>query len=247
MVSDYHRVNCHACREALSARLDGEDHPSERAPVDAHLAGCAACREWFDAAAAVTRLARTQVAVPPSRGVSDRVLAAAPTRRRARISRILHWVLGGLGAAQFLLAIAQATRFAGGAHVHAGLVATSTHLWHESAAWNLALGAGFLWVGARRARPATMMPVLTVFLATLTLLSLDDLATGGVRGVWLLSHGVVLAGYVIIMLLGRPGLDIADPPTRRRGPVDAARPSGPEPRPRPSNRSGRTGRGWSHR
>jgi hypothetical protein len=55
-------VDCARCREALSARLDGEDSAAETDAVDAHLAICVACRQFADDAARVTRLARTAVA-----------------------------------------------------------------------------------------------------------------------------------------------------------------------------------------
>jgi len=56
-------VDCAQCREALSARLDGEESAAERGAIDAHLVSCAACRRFADAAARVTRLARTDVAI----------------------------------------------------------------------------------------------------------------------------------------------------------------------------------------
>ena len=34
----------------LSAQLDGEDDPGDRALVEEHLAGCAGCRRWLDRA-----------------------------------------------------------------------------------------------------------------------------------------------------------------------------------------------------
>jgi len=54
-------VDCTECREALSARLDGEEDAAERVAIDVHLAPCATCRWFADEAARVTRLARTAV------------------------------------------------------------------------------------------------------------------------------------------------------------------------------------------
>lgn len=54
-----HSVDCAQCREALSARLDGEENPTESGAVDAHLATCAACCQFADDAAHITRLARS--------------------------------------------------------------------------------------------------------------------------------------------------------------------------------------------
>jgi predicted anti-sigma-YlaC factor YlaD len=246
-------VNCHTCREALSARLDGEDRPSERAAVDTHLASCADCRDWYAQAEAVGRLLRTALPAPPSPGVAEDVLAALPGPGRARSAGILRWVLGGLGVAQFLLGVVQIASLAGSTHVHVGQVASAGHLWHESAAWNLAVGAGFGWVAARRARPAGIVPVLTVFVATLLLLSAGDVTAGRVAAVWLLSHGVLLAGYVIVVLLGRPGFDFGDPPAgrgTRRWSLRVDDDLDTDPRPAPgwrTDRAGESGRPAAHR
>jgi predicted anti-sigma-YlaC factor YlaD len=210
-------VECATCREALSARLDGEDHPDERAAVDGHLAWCAPCRDWSDEAAAVGRLLHAASVVPPSPGIPADVLLAAPGRWRARLGVTLRWLLGALGVAQFLLGATQIAALAGRTHVHEDQVASAGHLWHESAAWNLAIGAGFVFISARRSRPSGITPVLTVFVVTLTLLSVGDVAAGRVQASWLLSHLFILTGYVIVVLLGRPSFQFGDPPGDRAG------------------------------
>ena len=216
------RVTCEAAREALSAQLDGEDEASG-AEVDAHLEGCPACRDWLDAAARVTRLARTTPApaVAPLRPAAlAAILAAAPGRARARLALTLRAALGALGAVQLLLALAQvlAVGKVGDAHGSTVEGATPNHLWHESAAWNVAIGAGFLWIALRRTRPSGLVPTLTAFIAVLTLLSVVDVANGRVEPVRLASHGLVLAGYLIILALLRPGLHTGDPrPGRQPG------------------------------
>ncbi|MGH3827109.1 MAG: zf-HC2 domain-containing protein [Pseudonocardiaceae bacterium] len=52
-------MDCTHGREALSARLDGEERPMESGALDAHLAACAACRQFADDVARITRLARS--------------------------------------------------------------------------------------------------------------------------------------------------------------------------------------------
>lgn len=208
-------MNCETCRLALSARLDGEEDQAQRAAVDDHLDSCGQCRRWLDDAAAVTRLARTAMAVPASPGVSVAVLDAAPTPWRSRMARALRWILGGLGVGQFLLGVAQIAALAGTTHTHTGQVASAGHLWHESAAWNLAIGAGFVWIAARRGRPSGIAPTLTVFVVVLTVLSVGDLLAGRVEAGWLLSHGALLAGYAIIVLLTRPAFYFGEPPAGR--------------------------------
>ena len=57
-------MDCDALREALSARLDGEDPGVDDAALDAHVAGCRACRAWAEDAAALHRLVRVRAADP---------------------------------------------------------------------------------------------------------------------------------------------------------------------------------------
>ncbi|MEV8515751.1 zf-HC2 domain-containing protein [Dactylosporangium sp. NPDC051484] len=230
-------MECERYREALSARLDGEDEPIEPALVDAHLAGCPACREWEREAVAVTRLVRLQPmpAAPPSvesllagfRSARDdgpqpaERTAAMPagTARAARgLSRrrlvlVLRVLLGAFGAAQFVLGIAQVASAATAVHTHG-----SGHVFHESAAWNVAIGAGFAWIATRRATPAGALPMLTAFVALLALLSTSDLLAGTVETTRLVSHAFVLAGYAIVVALSRPAFDPGRPPAGRQGP-----------------------------
>lgn len=211
---DYLSVECTKYREALSARLDGEDSPIAPALVDAHLAGCAACRQWEQQAGAVTRMVRLQP-VTSTPLPTERLLTGyrqKKPRQRRRVVVALRVLLGGFGAAQFVLGIAQAAG-AATAHLH-----ESGHVFHESAAWNVAIGAGFAWIAIRRATPAGALPMLTAFVALLALLSAGDLLTGAVETSRLVSHGFVLAGYAIVVALSRPGLDPGRPPADRQGP-----------------------------
>jgi predicted anti-sigma-YlaC factor YlaD len=215
-------MGCGQWREALSARLDGEEDPAQAPLVDAHLAGCAECRQWFEDAAEVTRIARVGP-VTPFPGVPDSVLDAAP-RRRTRWAAALRVALGAIGAGQVLLGVAQVTgpAMAGtmaGAMVDAQMEGASVdHLVHESAAWNLAVGAGFLFIAWRRSRPAGVVPTLTAFVGVLTAMSLGDLIDGTVAPSRLASHVLLLIGYAIVVALCRPSLR-QDPPAgtgRRR-------------------------------
>jgi predicted anti-sigma-YlaC factor YlaD len=208
-------VGCAECREALSARLDGEDDPRERAEVDAHLAGCAECARWLDRASVVNRMARMST-VAPGPGINDEVLDAAPGRGRRRLADGLRVLLGALGFAQFALGMAQLTTFSA-IHDHLGLSGApdSSHLWHESAAWNVAIGAGFGWIAVRRTRPAGLMPLMTAFVVLLTLVSVGDLWQGQVDRTRLMSHIMVVVGYLVLVALGRPELDFSDPPRSR--------------------------------
>ncbi len=59
---DHCHVDCTQCREALSARLDGEDDAAQPGAVEAHLTTCFGCCRFADEAARITKLARTALA-----------------------------------------------------------------------------------------------------------------------------------------------------------------------------------------
>ncbi|MFI5911340.1 zf-HC2 domain-containing protein [Dactylosporangium sp. NPDC051541] len=205
-------MECERYREALSARLDGEDQPIDPALTDAHLSSCPACRKWEQDALAVTRLVRLQPIPGTPPPVSALVKGFTKQRPPRRLVLVLRVLLGLFGLAQFMLGIAQAATAASTNHLHG-----SGHVFHESAAWNVAIGAGFAWIATRRATPAGALPMLTAFVALLALLSTSDLLNGTVETTRLISHGFVLAGYGIVLALSRPALDPGRPPAGRRG------------------------------
>ncbi|PWR09228.1 hypothetical protein DKT68_12860 [Micromonospora acroterricola] len=219
-------MGCEQWREVLSAQLDGEETAEERETAQRHLDGCADCRAWFTVAAAVTRRVRTRlVTEPPDRTEAILAAAAPPAARRrwrwrwrpgavrrGRLVAGLRAALGLLGAVQLVLGLAQVGRGAAADHLHPA----GQHLWHESAAWNVAVGAGFLFVAVRRSPPAGLLPMLSAFVGTLLLLSVNDLATGTVGGERLVSHGFLVVGYLITVLLSRPGLRPGGPAPQRQ-------------------------------
>jgi predicted anti-sigma-YlaC factor YlaD len=206
---------CERWRELISAQLDGEDDPADRPRVDDHLAGCADCRRWLDQAAMVNRLTRTSAARPVP-DLTETIMAAVPAATPRRGSPVrLYLGLAFVGAVQLILGLSQVGGGASGAHVHTGLTATPGHLWHESAAWNVAVGAGFLFIGLRRSRPSGLVPMLTAFVGMLLLLSVNDLSAGRVDTTRLVSHGFVLAGYLLVVALSRVTAGPAEPPGAR--------------------------------
>jgi predicted anti-sigma-YlaC factor YlaD len=214
----------------LSAQLDGEDDPASRALVDEHLAGCAGCQAWFEQAALVNRLTRTAVPVPD---LGDRILAAlpadvgagAPGRRRfawlaapferVSLATLLFVVLAAVGAVQLILGLDQIGGGVADGHVHTGVDTTAGHLSHESAAWNVAVGAGYLFIALRRSRPTGLVPMLTAFVGMLLVLSVNDLTGDRVDGTRLISHGFVIGGYLLVVALSKVPDGFATPPGQR--------------------------------
>lgn len=196
--------------------MDGASAPDVEA--DRHLAGCDACADWWERVSRLGRLTRTANALPTrdlGAEAMAAILAAAP--RRSRLPGVLRLALLCVGLAQFLLGVAQiSTLAAGGQHSHDPVVAavSSGHLWHESAAWNVAIGAALAWLAWRRTRPGGLLPVMTAFVAVLTLLTVNDAIIGRVEVSRILSHGFVLVGYALLLVLNRRGF--GEPPGDRK-------------------------------
>jgi predicted anti-sigma-YlaC factor YlaD len=206
-------MGCAVCREELSAELDGEGDPARRPAVREHLRSCPACTAWREQAAVVTRLTRTA----PAQAGPDlvaRVLPAAPGPFRRQVG--LRAALAAIGVVQILLGVAALVGLVGhgsGTVMLGG--ADMAHLGHETAAWNLALGAAFV-AGARWTRHlAGLLPVLGVFIVVLAVLSGLDLAAGRVEPDRVAGHAVLLVGFALSVAVARRD--------SRRGPGPAPR------------------------
>ncbi|HWE89548.1 MAG TPA: zf-HC2 domain-containing protein [Pseudonocardiaceae bacterium] len=196
-------MRCTDYRQELSARLDSEDDPDLRVAVDTHLASCPECRQWYEDAARVTRRARMDV-VHPAPDLAAAVLARSPVNRRSRWRLVLRAALALVGLGQVALSLAQVLsdgEGGGGAELNGASV---LHMAHESAAWNIALGIGFVWIAWRVASAGSLVPTLSAFLTVLTVLTALDVIDGQVAVARLSSHILVLIGYVIMLTLVGP-------------------------------------------
>ncbi|MHA6617822.1 zf-HC2 domain-containing protein [Pseudonocardia sp. DLS-67] len=205
-------MRCQDCRNAISARMDGEDPGVGSGVVERHLEGCAACRAFSDRAAHVTRLARLR----PAEDLPDvlpGLLAAldagesrpAPRRTWRAIARdAVRAALAVLAVGQLALALSGIVAAAGaGPGELAG--ASMAHFSHESAAWNLALGVAFAWAATGARRAGGLVPVIGAFVALLVALSTMDLLAGHVEVARLAGHVPVVIGLVLLLLHARLG------------------------------------------
>ena len=131
------------------------------------------------------------------------------------VAAALYVGLAAVGAVQLILGLGQIGGGVAGAHVHTGVDATPGHLWHESAAWNVAVGAGYLFIALRRSRPSGLVPMLTAFVGMLLLLSVNDVTGDRVDSTRLVSHGFVIVGYLLVVALSRIPGGFAAPPGSR--------------------------------
>ncbi|MGW6443351.1 zf-HC2 domain-containing protein [Lentzea sp. NPDC055074] len=190
-------MECNICREALSARLDGEPEGVPADQVDAHLDSCASCREWHDSAAALTRTLRVRPAtqVPDlAAAILDAAPPISPPPPRGWLPRGL---LTGVAVAQLTLGLAQVLGVSGAHSGHTTGV-DSSHLFNESTAWNLALGLGLLWTALRPSAVAGMLPVTAAFVAVLIPYSASDLVSGTATAARVFSHSLLLVGLVLL-------------------------------------------------
>jgi predicted anti-sigma-YlaC factor YlaD len=205
-------MRCEDCRDAISARMDGEDPGVEPGTVDRHLDGCAACRAFAERAAHVTRLAR----IRPAEELPDvlpGLLAAldagesrpAPPRSRRSIARdAVRAALAALAVGQLALALSGIISATGaGPGQFAG--ASMAHFSHESAAWNLALGVAFGWAATGARRSGGLVPVIGAFVALLVALSALDVLAGHVTAERLLGHLPVIIGLLLLLVHARLG------------------------------------------
>jgi predicted anti-sigma-YlaC factor YlaD len=190
-------MSCEPYREAASARLDGEASGMASVVLDEHLARCPQCSAWLDTATRAGRLLRVSGATPPD--LSETILrdAGLPAARLLRRRRVLQLGLVLLAGLQWALAVPAAW----GENIGMTAMHMGTHQAHESAAWNVAVGAAQLAVALRPARAAGTMPILLAFVAVLSVLSVPDLLDDAVTGARLASHAGVVLGLLLVAAL----------------------------------------------
>lgn len=188
---------CDQFRDAVSARLDGEDPGLPAAMLDAHLDGCAACAAWAIAAAEVTHPAR----VGPADEVPDRtgaILAAAADRGLlgpdATYGELRwRWVLAVLAVAQLVVAVPSL--------LFGEEAGAPTHIAHELGSWDVALAVGFLFAAWRPSRAWGMLPLVAALVGCLLVTTGVDVANGHASLAHEAAHVLEVAGLGVLWLL----------------------------------------------
>lgn len=184
-------LSCSTCREAVSARLDGEPAPVGEAEVAAHLRRCGACSAFAEQASDLHRRLR----VAPAAMVPDLtvpILLAAGDRQpplRARTPG-LRWLAALVGLAQAAVAVA-------------GLVGAG-HAGRDLAVFELAVAAAFLVAAWKPARAAALVPVVGVLAVLEVVVAVINVAGATATVVGELPHLVPLIGVGVLALLASP-------------------------------------------
>ncbi|MFC4852658.1 zf-HC2 domain-containing protein [Actinophytocola glycyrrhizae] len=204
-------------RESLSARLDGEAGPAPVELLDAHLAGCGACRDWQHRVEELNRLLRVRPAAPGP-DLSATIVADVPVIEPAQ-----GWGVRGalvcVAVAQVALGLSQLVGMGTTAtHIgHGGGPAVAGHLFNESTAWNLALGIGMFWAAFRPRATSGLVPVLAGFVVVLFAYSTHDLITGAAPVSRVLGHGLLVIGLVLMIVVNRRHRPLAPEGARASG------------------------------
>jgi predicted anti-sigma-YlaC factor YlaD len=189
-------MDCATAREAISAMVDGEDPGADISAVDEHLAGCAGCRRWREAAYEVTRRARVSVAHPAvsrSREVAAAVRAPSRGPWRGRLVAAARLGLAAVAVGQLVLTV-PCLLFG---HDHSA----PEHVAHEMGALDAALAAGFLVAAWRPGRALGMRTLVGVASVLLVVTAVIDLAAGRTSLGDEAPHLLTVAGWLMICYL----------------------------------------------
>jgi predicted anti-sigma-YlaC factor YlaD len=190
-------MDCTTARNAISARLDGEDVGADPAALDVHLQRCPACSAFARDASAMHRDARMTRA-PAVPDLTAPILAAigAEARPHAGHERALRFTLAIVGLVQLVAAVpALVLGDDPGLPVHAA---------RHVGSFGLALGVGFLFAAWRPSRLPGLLPVVTALVACLLGTSVLDLLEGRAGALSETQHVVEVIGLAAAWLLVHP-------------------------------------------
>jgi RNA polymerase sigma-70 factor (ECF subfamily) len=215
-------MRCEVAREALSARMDGEQPQVLAQQVDAHLESCRRCRAWLIGAAAQTRRFTWDDA-GQGPDLTDKIMAAArPSRRWLPGPGSRYWRGGLIAVGVFQVAIA-AAQISGidfgimSAHGHAAMdsmhhgsmdgmqhgAMAGAHLLHESTAWLLALGLAMIAAGIWTGAAVGVAAIAGAYSLALVYYVSVDAWNGQVTAARIASHIPVLAAVGFALLVAR--------------------------------------------
>jgi predicted anti-sigma-YlaC factor YlaD len=200
-------MRCDRFREAISARIDGEDPGLRDGALDAHLGACAGCRAWQQQAHAVTRRARLG-GLFPDRDLTSQVLAAAPAAAAGRGRKFTQRAgLAAMAAAQLAITIPLLLL---GHDRGAGL-----HAAHELGSFDLSLAIAFAVGAIRPGLSAGLAWPCAIAAAGLTGTAIIDMTGGQTLGADEAQHLVAVAGALLLIWQarttgGRPPAGVAD-------------------------------------
>jgi predicted anti-sigma-YlaC factor YlaD len=194
----------------MSARLDGEDPGTPDADVEAHLAGCPACRAYRDRIAAMHRSVRIAPA-EELRDLTPGILAAIGREPDARTRAAGAGARGPvverswydpLRVGLALLAVLKLA-FSLPALVGGSLSGAGIHVAHETGSFDVALAIGLLLVAWQPWRAGGLLPVVATLAACLLATACVDVVAGREQLVDELHHVSDVLGLALLWMVGR--------------------------------------------
>jgi predicted anti-sigma-YlaC factor YlaD len=187
-------IPCGRWRDAVSARLDGEEPGIDPALIDAHIARCPGCRAFAAEVTSAGGLHRRAVSPPPD--LSRRIRSAVAASDRA----------GHRGMVRGLLVVvaAEIIAFSLPALILGDEQDTAAHAARHLGAFTAAYGVGLLVVAFRPARARTMLPVTIVLAGALLITAIVDMINGRVPLVGEAQHIPELLSVALVWLLAVP-------------------------------------------
>lgn len=179
-------MRCEDCREALSARLDGETEDVTIHTIDRHVAACASCSTYLARIESLHRVVRVRIAEP----VPDLTPSLLPATRREPHEG-LRYALLTVSLTSLVLAIPE-------------LIGSSdAHSSRDLAAFATALSVSLLYVVWRPDRAAGMVPMGAALAAAVLLSSSIDLVNGNAPAGTEAHHALELLGVGLLFALAR--------------------------------------------
>jgi predicted anti-sigma-YlaC factor YlaD len=205
-------MDCQHTREAISARLDGEDAGPDAARLDQHVAGCATCAAWAADLDVLHRLVRVRAAEPVP-DLTAAILGAAPRSQPALADRVgerpswwrpfteristVRWALFAIALTQLVLA--------GPALLLGEDAGATVHVARELGSFDVALAVGLLVAAWQPARAWGLLPVAGALALVLGLTAVLDVVDGTASGFGEAHHVLDLAGVALLWLVAREG------------------------------------------
>ena len=190
-------MHCDTARNAISARLDGEELGADSAELAGHLERCPACRAFARDAQSMHRDVRLARA-PEVPDLTAPILASigADSRQHGVHERALRVTLAIVAAVMIVAAVpALVLGDDAGLPVHA-----ARHI----GSFDLALAVGFLFAAWRPSRLPGLLPVVTALVACLVGTFVLDVLDGRTGALTEVQHAVEVVGLAAAWLLAHP-------------------------------------------
>ena len=186
-------VTCEQCRDAVSARLDGEDTGLPTQAVDRHLASCRTCRRFAARVAALGQMVPVPQEQAPDRSAA--ILAAIGLRRSRHRplvpERVARVGLAAVGLMQIVAAL-----------VGVGLAGVP-HMLRDLGAFEIALAIGFLVAALRPTTAPGLLPTAAALALCLLAVVAIDVVGGGTAVAREGTHVTEFIGVALVWMIAR--------------------------------------------